>query len=128
MATVDLDALATALRAAGWSTEVYVSPYTNEQRLDCAGATVSPAGHCWFDKSVVVEWDALDIIRRAVSPSAPSIEASGRVVVDRARFERLLAVAEAAKEWTDAPSGQISSENVLIEFADALKSGDLEPL
>lgn len=60
-----------------------------------------------------------------------AIEASGRVTVDRARFERLLRVAESAYEYTNAPypSGERdSAESRQTKAVDALQQGDLEPL
>lgn len=50
------------------------------------------------------------------------------VTIDAKRWERVVTVAEAAKEWTDAPSGNLSSENILIQNADRLKRGDLDPV
>ena len=117
MATVDLEQLATALRAAGWSTEVYVSEYTNEQRLGCAGATVSPSGHCWFDKSVVVEWDALDIIRRAVSPSAPRVDeiTIPRELAERAMIEFQLSGADVENENGEQARSDAATLRAMLE-------------
>jgi hypothetical protein len=60
----------------------------------------------------------------------------GYVLLDRARFERLLAVAEAAYEDVNAPydvsagaeSLALKAERALTELVDALQPGDLDPL
>lgn len=71
MATVDLDALATALRAAGWEGSV-----TEHDLYPSLDMTSEDAKLCVFGDGLVgwngdCDWPALDIIRRAVSPSAP---------------------------------------------------------
>ena len=56
---------------------------------------------------------------------------SGRVVVDRARFERLLAVAESAYEYTNSPYPSVERDSAELhqtKAVDALHDGDLEPL
>lgn len=53
------------------------------------------------------------------------------VTIDRARFDRLAAVAELAHEWINAPEDSSigrRAEDALTHAVDALQSGDLDPL
>ena len=79
MATVDLDALAAELRAAGWGVDetigggiIFRKP-TDDEDIDDIHVTNDGTLY-WHDK---VDWSALDIIRRHVSP-----EPSRRAAVD----------------------------------------------
>lgn len=79
MATVDLDALAAELRAAGWGVDetigggiIFRKP-TDDEDIDDIHVTNDGTMY-WHDK---VDWSALDIIRRHVSP-----EPSRRAAVD----------------------------------------------
>jgi hypothetical protein len=67
----------------------------------------------------------------------PIFVPEGSVVVDRARFERLLTAAEAAHEWANCPydhahdaGGElwIAAEQALVRSTMALRPGDLDPL
>lgn len=67
---------------------------------------------------------------RAIDRLLYGLSVGNLTVVNRARFERVLDVAEAADGVENAPDGEIlaEQEDLLIRALDALKSGDLDPL
>lgn len=55
----------------------------------------------------------------------------GSAIIDRARFERLLACVELAHEWMNAPEDSSigrRAEDALTYAVDDLQPGDLDPL
>lgn len=67
-------------------------------------------------------------IRALLEPHDAAIDDSGRVVIDRARFDRLADVVNAAREWESSDNSSNKAEGALLKALQAIKDSDLEPL
>lgn len=73
----------------------------------------------------------VDKIQEAIERKRARLAQSDTVSVDRARFDRIAAVAGLAHEWVNAPEDSSigrRAEDALTYAVDSLQPGDLDPL